>query len=184
MQKTTIITSRAGKSSRTTARGFTLLEMMCAVVILMIALFAIAQLVPASLLLNSRNRNDSTALVFAQRELDQMLAQVLSSAAFTDAEGNGCNLGDAGAPNTVVGNPVVVINDLTVIDFNATPLTGYSFTYQDPNSPSGTSLDVRWAVITSVSGNLVTSKRFILGVRQVGGNGFFLPITLDSTVEK
>jgi len=150
----------------------------------MIALFAVAQLVPASAILNSRNRNDSTALVFAQRELDQMLAQIMSSTAFIDDEGNACNLGDPTQPNTVVGNPVVVINNLTVIDFGATPIAGYSLTYQDPNSPTGATLDVRWAVITLVSGNLVTSKRFVLGVRQQGGNGFFLPITLDSTVEK
>src|SRR5271154_2749562 len=98
----TMVARRRCRSSRGTARGFTLLEMMCACVILMIALFAVAQLVPASAILNSRNRNDSTALVFAQRELDQMLAQIMSSTAFIDDEGNACNLGDPTQPNTVV----------------------------------------------------------------------------------
>ena len=157
---------------------------MFAIVILFVALFAVAQLVPASITLNSRNRNDSTALVFAQRELDQMLEQPLVSTVFTDGQGAICNLGGLANPNTVVGNPVVVINNLAMIDFSATPVPGYNLTYQDPNSPSGATLDVRWAVITSVNGTIITSKRFILGVRQQGGNGYFQPITLDSVVEK
>jgi prepilin-type N-terminal cleavage/methylation domain-containing protein len=178
-----MIAGRLSKS-RSTSRGFTLLEMMCATVIMLIALFAVAQLVPASVLLNSRNRNDSTALVFAQRELDQMLEQPLTSPSFTDAQLQICNLGDQASPNTVVGNPVVVINNLATINFGGAPIPGYSFTYVDPNSANGATLDVRWAVITTVNGNIVTGKRFILGVRQQGGNGYFLPITLDSTVAK
>jgi prepilin-type N-terminal cleavage/methylation domain-containing protein len=171
--------------SFSSSRGFTLLEMMCATVVMLIALFAVAQLVPASVMLNSQNRNDSTALVFAQRELDQMLEQPLSLTAFNDAQGTTCNLGDPASPNTVVGNPVVVINNLATINFGGAPIPGYSFTYLDPNSANGATLDVRWAVITSVNANNnVTGKRFILGVRQQGGNGYFLPITLDSTVAK
>jgi prepilin-type N-terminal cleavage/methylation domain-containing protein len=184
MKTKNMINHRRTEKSRSTSRGFTLLEMMCATVILLIALFAVAQLVPASITLNSRNRSDSGALVFAQRELDQMLEQPLVSTAFTDGQGNNCNLGNAGTPNTLVGSPVVVINNLAAINFSGTPLAGYSFTYQDPNSADGTTLDVRWAVITFVNGNIVTGKRFIIGVRQQGGNGFFLPVTLDSTVEK
>jgi hypothetical protein len=83
-----------------------------------------------------------------------------------------------------VGNPVVVINNLAAINFGGAPIPGYSFAYLDPSSANGATLDVRWAVITSVNGSIVTGKRFILGVRQQGGNGFFLPITLDSTVAK
>ena len=172
------------------SRGFTLLEMMCATVVLLVALFAVAQLVPASVMLNSKNRNDSSALVFAQRELDQMLEQPLSSQTpnptFQDEEGNPCNLGDSSQPNTttVAGNPVAIVNNLTAIDFSASAIPGYSLTYQDPYSPNAPTLDVRWAVITTTKAGNVTSKRFILGVRQQGGNGYFLPITLDSTVSQ
>jgi prepilin-type N-terminal cleavage/methylation domain-containing protein len=176
-----MIAGRLSKS-RSTSRGFTLLEMMCATVIMLIALFAVAQLVPASVLLNSQNRNDSTALVFAQRELDQMLEQPLTLTSFPDAQGNICNLGDTAAPNTIEGNPVVVVNNLATINFGGAPVPGYSFTYTDPTSANGATLDVRWAVITSMSGTNVTGKRFILGVRQQGGNGYFLPITLDTMV--
>lgn len=187
---------RTGKSRfiarKSPWRGFTLLEMMCATVILLVALFAVAQLVPVSINLNGQNRSDSMALVFAQREMDQMTEQPLGSSVFTDPQGilcplgNACNLGDAGNPNTLVGNPVAVNSDgLTLINFGGPQVPGYSFTYQDPTSANGATLDVRWAVITSVNpAGAVTARRFIVGVQQQGGNGFFLPVTLDSAVSK
>ena len=165
-------------------RGFSILEMMIATVILLVGLVAIAQLVPASILLNYRNRTDSSALVFGQRELDQFLDQPLSATSFTDALGNTCNLGNPAAPNTIAGSPAVVINNQALVDFTVAPAANYSFTYQDPTDPSGTMYDVRWAVIITGNGTNAFAKRFILGVRQQGGSGYFQPVTLDTMVEK
>lgn len=163
-------------------RGFSILEMMLATVILLVGLVAIAQLVPASILLNSRNRTDSSAMVFAQRELDQFLDQPLVSTSFTDAQGNICNLGSPGSPNTVQGSPVVVLNNLALINFAASTVTNYSLTYSDSTDPTSAVYDVRWAVIITGNGSSISSKRFILGVRQQGGNGYFQPVTLDTMV--
>jgi Tfp pilus assembly protein PilV len=168
--------------------GFSLLEMLFATLILLVGLVAVAQLVPISILLNSRNRNDSTALVFAQREMDQMLGQPLSATTFTDTLGiycpisTNCGLGDPTQPNQVVGNPVVVQGSRALIDFTASTVTNYSFSYLDPNELSGATYDVRWAVITTVNGTNVTAKRIIVGVRPQGGNGYMQPITLDTMV--
>src|SRR3977135_1293225 len=97
-------------NGRKRERGFSILEMMFATVILLIGLVAVAQLVPASILMNYRNRADSSALVFAQRELDQMLDQPLnppsSPPSFTDAGGHLCYLGDPTNPNTLQGTNV------------------------------------------------------------------------------
>jgi hypothetical protein len=82
------------------------------------------------------------------------------------------------------GSPVLVVNNLVFIDFGASPVSNYSFTYTDPTDPSGTIFDVRWAVILTGDGAHVFSKRFILGVRQQGGNGYFQPITLDTIKAK
>jgi type II secretory pathway pseudopilin PulG len=173
--------------SRSSQGGFSILEMLLATVILLVGLVAVAQLVPATILLNYRNRTDSSALVFAQRELDQMLAQPLnpttSPPSFTDAEGNLCYLGDPTQPNKLVGTNVLSLNNAAIIDFGSN-VPNYNFTYQDPTDPSGTTYDVRWAVIITGNGSRANSKRFILGIRQVGGNGYFQPITLDTMVGK
>jgi prepilin-type N-terminal cleavage/methylation domain-containing protein len=174
------------RPSRTRRResGFSLLEMMLATVILLVGLVAVAQLVPASILLNYRNRTDSSALVFAQREMDQFLDQPLSSPAFTDAQGYFCQLGNAATTNVVVGSPLV--NNQALIDFNQALVPNYSYAtpFIDPNDPSGTGYDVRWAVIVTGNGTAVSSKRFILGIRQQGGSGYFQPVTLDMMVGK
>ncbi len=180
---------RSFTSSRARQQGFSILEMMLATVILLVGLIAIAQLVPASILLNYRNRTDSTALVFAQRQLDQMLDQPLSASSFTDALGNTCQLGNSAVTNSVQGGTVTTYDNQPIIFFSPpnpplAPTNGYGFTYADPNDPSGTTYDVRWAVIITGSGGTASSKRFILGVRQVGGNGYFQPIALDTVVEK
>jgi len=171
-------------------KGFSLLEMLLATIILLVGLLAIAQLVPASILLNFRNRTDSSALVFAQRELDQMLDQPLVANSFTDPLGvycplgNTCNLGDPTQPNQIVGSPIVVVQNQALIDFTAAPVANYNFTYQDPNDPSGTTYDIRWAVIITGTGGSASGKRFILGIRQQGGSGYFQPVTLDTMVQK
>ncbi|MGB9459287.1 MAG: prepilin-type N-terminal cleavage/methylation domain-containing protein, partial [Candidatus Acidiferrum sp.] len=70
--------SKTGAKRRNSQRGFTLVEVLMAIVILLVGIVAVAQLVPASISSNSTNRNDSTSLVFAQRELDQFLSQPLN----------------------------------------------------------------------------------------------------------
>lgn len=182
---------RSFKRYRDGQDGFSILEMMIATVILLVGIVAIAQLVPASIFLNQHNRTDSSALVFAQRELDQMLDQPLTVNSFTDALGNTCQIGDPTQPNQLLPNSsaVLPISNQTLINFSQptpslAPTNGYGFTYQDPTDPSGTTYDVRWAVITTGNGTQAFSKRFILGVRQVGGNGYFQPITLEAMVGK
>ena len=170
--------------ARRKAQGFSILEMMLATVILLVGLVAIAQLVPASILLNSRNRMDSSAMVFAQRELDQFLDQPLISTSFADALGNTCNIGNPAPPNAVQGSPVVVINNLALINFAAAKVPNYNLTYSDSTDPSSAVYDVRWAVIVTGNGSSISAKRFIMGVRQQGGNGYFQPVTLDTMVQR
>jgi prepilin-type N-terminal cleavage/methylation domain-containing protein len=175
--------------------GFSILEMMMATVILLVGLVAVAELVPASVFSNQQSRAGSAALIFAQRELDQMLDQPLPLSTFNDAIGNTCSLGLTGSPSgTFWGSPVQVSTSTNggngesfsqvIIDFNAAKVPNYSFNYPDPTDPTGVSYDIRWAVIVMGSGPTVSAKRFILGVRQEGGNGFFAPVTLDTMVER
>ncbi len=169
--------------------GFSLLEMMMAVAMLIVGLVGVAQLVPASLLLNSGNRANSASLVLAQRQLDLMVNQPLTATTFNDLLGNpcpDCALGIPGQPNVLVGSPIVMADNRPLIDFSQAPMPGYSYTvpYTDPNDPGGVKWDVRWAVITLTNGQIITGKRFIVGARQIGEAGFVLPVTLDTMVAK
>jgi prepilin-type N-terminal cleavage/methylation domain-containing protein len=168
--------------------GFSLLEMIMAVAVLIVGLVGVAQLVPASLMLNTGNRASSSALVLAQRQMDLMVNQPLTAVSFNDLQGNVCfcSLGDSTQQNLLVGSPILMSNNRPLIDFSQPVVPGYNYPilYTDPNDPTRAQWDVRWAVITQSSGSIITSKRFIVGARQVGGSGFVLPVTLDSMVAK
>jgi prepilin-type N-terminal cleavage/methylation domain-containing protein len=168
--------------------GFSLLEMIMAVAVLIVGLVGVAQLVPASLMLNGGNRASSAALVLAQRQMDLLVNQPLTAASFNDLQGNVCfcSLGDVTQQNVLVGSPILMSNNRPVIDFSQPTVPGYTYPalYTDPNDPTRAQWDVRWAVITQSAGPVPTSKRFIVGARQVGGSGFVLPVTLDTMVAK
>lgn len=169
-------------------RGFSLVEMLIATLILLVGLVGIAQLVPASILINQKGRLDSTSLVFAQRELDQMLSQPLTAPSFLEANGalcaTACSLGDPTQPGIAVGSPIIFVYNRPLIDFSASPVDNYSFSYTDPNDPFGITYDVRWAVVTTMNGTSIVSKRFFVGVRQLGGSNFVPAVTLDAMVGK
>lgn len=172
--------------------GFTLIEILLAIVVLLVGVVAVAQLVPASISSNSVNRNDSSALVFAQRQMDlfrnQPLNMLIAPPSFSetiDGQTFVCYLGDPTQPNQVIGSPVAVSpSQAVLIDFGQAKVPNYSFAYQDPNDPFGVVYDVRWAVITVTNNGLISSKRFILGVRKRGGNGIYAPATLDTILAR
>jgi Tfp pilus assembly protein PilV len=180
---------RAKRQVAKAQRGFTLIEALLATIVMLVGIVAVAQLVPVSLSINSVNRASSTALVIEQRILEQMLDQPLTAMTCTapacpDAQAGSWSLGNSGAAGAVVGSAVTSVNSSPAIDFSAGQIAGYSFNYVDPNDPFGATYDVRWAVVTYLQGSRITGKRFLLGARQTGGNGFTLPLTLDTTVEK
>src|ERR1700741_5055734 len=160
--------------------GFSLVEVMVAIVVLLVGVVAVAQLVPAAVLLNRANRADSSSMVYAQREMDQFVDQPLSTTGtFTDQQGNICNLGGSATFNTVIGSPVTTVAGHAAINFTGAQVAGYGYYYTDPVDPRGRSYDVRWAVIlTGTAGNL-TSRRILLGVRKMGGDVPLPPVTLD-----
>jgi len=178
------------QKAATADQGFTLVEMLIATVVVLVGLVAVAQLVPTSVMIDANNRNDGTAMVFAQQMMEVLREQPLANTAFTDSKGvtcypafSSCSLGDPLQPQVLVGSPT--IPNTPVIDFSASPRSGYSFVYPDPNDPSGADYDVRWAVITLTnSTGVVTGKRFIVGVFRRGMKTPTLPVTLDSMVQK
>ena len=168
-------------------QGFTLIELMIAIVVLVVGVVSVAELIPAAMFLNSRNRSDSSSLVYAQREMDQFVNQAFIPApyTFTDQQGNpNCNVGGGTVFNTVVGSPVTTVGGHVAINFSVGQVAGYSYNYTDNQLDATMTYDVRWAVInTGVAGNIF-SRRFILGVRKSGGDTPLPPVTLDTTVSR
>lgn len=68
------------------------------------------------------------------------------------------------------------------MDFNNSPMPGYYYAFQYADGDPF--YDVRWAVITELNGQTITSKRFILGVHRLAGGSYVPPVTLDSVVER
>lgn len=170
-------------------RGFTLIEMLLATVIVVVGLVAVAQLVPSSLLMNANNRSDGTALVLAQKQMEVLRAVPLTQLTFTDPNGitcplgNTCNVGDPTQSGKIVGSPVTVLDNSPIIDFTQPLVAGYGFTYTDPNDPLGAVNDIRWAVVTTTNGTVI-GRRIIVGVFRRGMKSLSFPISLDTMVSK
>jgi Tfp pilus assembly protein PilV len=180
----------SGKTGNKTKQGgFTLLELAVATLILMVGIAGVVQLVPASQNSNLSNRVDTTAMVFAQREMDQMINQPLTVANFTDADGRVINLGSQTVTNTVFGGPVNAAVNPPTINFNGAAVAGYNFTFTDPNDLNDSAeatYQMRWAVISTVSAGQVVSKRFIVACRRSGANAgqILNPAVVDTLVQK
>ena len=169
-------------SSGRDQNGFSVLEMILASAILMVGIVSVVQLVPASLQSSVANRMDTMATVVAQRELDQMLSQPLTVNTFLDRDGQTINLTSGGAAVVMSGPSVLV-------DFSAgQPASGFFIpAYIDPNDPSQSAFELRWAVFPQVNNGTVVAKRIIIGCRRsqnIVGGQLFLPVTLDSSVQK
>lgn len=169
-----------------TQRGFTLVELAIATLILLVGVVAVVQLVPAAIESNMNNRYDTTAAVAVQRLRDLMVSQALNSPVLNDPSGQfpcaggACQLG-LGTPggDLLEGAGLSAVKDGkgnqidVAIDFSAKPIAGYGFTFTDVNDPTLTSYDVRWAIVTSrrtvgVLPDVVVSKRLVIGARSVG----------------
>ena len=169
--------ARGARARRSGQRGFTLIEVAIASLVLVAGAVAVMQLVPAALQSNLNNRNQTTAAVAIQRLRDLMVNQALTATTLADPNGEfpcgttaTCSLGDSTRNDQVVGARLLANGE---IDFTADPVAGYNFFFTDTNDPSQTQYDVRWAVITSVRNigpltNVVVAKRLVLGARRRG----------------
>ncbi len=169
-------------------RGFSLVELLIAIVLLIVGVLAVAQLVPAAIQANMRSRFDSSGLVLAERQLElitrqpvdvggplpganySFLANLPDGAFFTYAVGR----------RTAVGGPLftaagaAVVPGSTSIDWSqpgAAVPAGYrnTFILNEGTAAGGLNYETRWAVITyftSFNGSVrPVSKLIIISVR-------------------
>lgn len=164
--------------------GFSLLELVIASAVLLVGILSVVQLVPASLQSDVYNRYDTMATVVAQHQLDLMLAQPVSATTLIETV-NGAtqtvSLGSAGA----TGSPVVMQGATPVIDFSATAVDQFNIQdYYDPNDPTQSTFELRWAVLPLTKNGVLVGKRFIVGCRKTNTAHPMLPVNLDSSVQR
>lgn len=188
------------------AAGFTMIELLIAIVILLIGVVAVAQLVPNAIRSDFRNRYDSTALILAQQQMGQMVEQNLTvggpPAAGTynfqiflpDGTTTLCNLGLAPAiltapvgapppPPAIVTSGAPLIAGTLRIDWGVGQVAGYWNQY---NAPDGNPFETRWN-ITVFYGNIngrirPVGKRIIVSTRGGSAAVSFPPTTLTTMV--
>ncbi|MFQ6030511.1 MAG: prepilin-type N-terminal cleavage/methylation domain-containing protein [Dehalococcoidia bacterium] len=190
------------------AAGFTLVELLIAVMLLMVGIVAVAEMVPTAINSNFRNRYDSTGLIIAQRQLEQMMSQDLqvgnpaggADYVFFDIflpagiqPNNIINLGQAPpAPFTVglgvlppapVARGAPLVAGTLNINWNAGQVVGY---FNQFTSPQGYLYETRWNVLTfygNINGFMrPVGKRLIISTRGGPAGAAQPPATLVTTV--
>ncbi len=178
--------------------GFTLLELQVAIAVLIFGIVAVAQLVPTTIDLNLRNRNDSTGLIVAQRQLEQMLSKpidirengALAAYNFTDNDGVVTYLGSvpAAAGTQTDGCPLTAAGGIDFTQSTA-PYPGYYklMNYTDPVTGNVYIFDIRWNVITvsaTVNGQLrPLYKHMTIAARSGDPAHAFPPASLNARVD-
>ncbi|MBZ5526553.1 MAG: prepilin-type N-terminal cleavage/methylation domain-containing protein [Acidobacteriia bacterium] len=143
--------------------GFSLVEVLVAMLVLIVGVVALAQVVPTALDLDARNLASSQAVIAAQKELEQMARQpmavqnaglALGHYNFVDQDGDLIYLGAAAPPSPGLGIAPASVQ-------TGCPMAGNAIDFSVPCTVpghskkrimSGRTFDIRWSVLT-VYGN-------------------------------
>ena len=178
--------------------GFTLIELMMAMIVLAVGLGAISTLFISATLSNNKNSRNATATMLAQLVLEQITSQSPNSTEtifLQDCVGNTWAIATTGgaAPSGAGAQLDTVASDYSYGGIDPTqdyasipPATagtpGYAMKYVDCGTAANTQsiYDVRWNVINiDTYTRLVTvSARQLSPANQLGGAVFSLPVTV------
>ena len=172
-------------------RGFSLIEMMIAMVVLAVGLGALTILFTTAMYTNTKSNKDTTATMLAQTVMEQIDAQSTNGAAnfnITDCQGTAwlVNVVPGAAPNGAGATLLPVASNTLYgsIDpsqaYAAVP-AGYAMQYVHCGANSQqTIFDVRWNIMSANSNaRLVTVQaRQNSRANSLGGQVFAYPVTL------
>jgi Tfp pilus assembly protein PilV len=162
------------KDNRTNPQaGISLIETLIAMVVLAMSSLGVIGLVWTSILMNNRNKIDSTQTMLAQSILEQVNATIIGSenSALTDCDGTTWTISTSPTP----GGAAVSNGN---IDFTETsPPTDYHMNYvvKVPCKPEGsyqTTYDVRWHVdiVGQAEGTPTNTYLVTVGAKKLGSS--------------
>jgi prepilin-type N-terminal cleavage/methylation domain-containing protein len=192
-----VLKRRVRKSEGNQQSGFSLIELMLAMVVLAVGLLGGMIVIVTAIATNARNRFDTAAVALAQSTMDRII--VLSAGAsgqttqMTDCNGtvNTLNTSAIVGGGSTLTSFASVINGNQIIDFTQAPVAGYQMFYTlcAAGATDGLPLgnpqvyDVRWNIQT-VAG-APNQEMVLVAAKSNGavGNGnqtrfFAMPITL------
>lgn len=191
--KTINLKSRRGRKS-----GFSLIELLLAMIVLTIGLLGGMIVILTAIASNAQNRFDTAAVALAQSTMDRIIVLTASSSSqstdVTDCNGTVHTVstvgGDYPGPGASLTNSLSgTVNGLQSIDFTGTPVTGYQMLYTlcAGNGVGNSQVyDVRWNIINTTTGNSNAQLVYVAAKNVTeSGNGmsgqtrfFSIPITL------
>jgi len=180
--------------------GFSLIELLIAMLVLVIGLLGGMIVIVTAIATNARNRFDTAAVALAQSTMDRIIVQSASdniqTTSVTDCNGTVNTMNTSGGDSPGPGAPLIdianVVNGTQSIDFTQKPVAGYQMLYTlcaaGGSGEIGTPqvYDVRWNIINTTAGNS-NAQLVMVAAKNVTevGNGFqgqsrffSMPVTL------
>jgi prepilin-type N-terminal cleavage/methylation domain-containing protein len=176
------LTSRS-RTQRASAAGFSMIEVMVAMLVLAVGLVASAAVISVAIAGNGRSRFDTTATALAESAMERIVAipsratGAAANTSLTDCAGNTFQMS-----TTLGGAPLITTGPFTgSVDFSQPPVPNYSMRYSACSSAGALTYDVRWRIDpgpTPFTQLVTVSAR---NVGQSGNNGtnrFAAPVRL------
>jgi prepilin-type N-terminal cleavage/methylation domain-containing protein len=166
------------------SHGFSLVELMIAMVVLAVGLLAAAGLIGAAMAGNAAPKLGSTSATLAESTIERILAvppDATGAAALTtltDCAGNNFTVSTLVGGSALTNSPTGV-----VVDFRQPPLPGYSMQYVNCAAGQNLTYDVRWII---EAGPTPSTQLITVSARVLPGNavppGAYAPTTTLRTL--
>lgn len=190
--------SHVSTKRRSRQRGFSLIETLCAIVVLSIGMLGGAVMIMLAATTNNRNKLDNGGTVLSQYIMEVVLGQTANgtgTVTIADCQGNNITIDVDGSAAPGSGAPLTANGS---IDFSQGKVANYSATFNSCKA-SGDPIpyDVRWNITnirsngagtgctSGVVGCVVYTKQIAVAARPTGGatgniRNYQLPVTLTA----
>lgn len=165
------------------AAGFSMIEVMIAILVLAVGLVASAAVISVAITGNGRSRFDTTATALAESAMERIVA--LPSRATGAAAGTSITdcAGTTFPMSTALGGAALITSGPFTgsVDFTQPPVSNYSMNYSVCSSAGALTYDVRWRIDpgpTPFTQLVTVSARNVVQTGNNGTNRFAAPVRL------